>query len=140
MLLDTYRTFGCESGDPTFRYSLLNGVEDEFLINPYVVDARTEITTQLLSDEGYTVEATNEDGNEAKETFGGRDFEKKFFATATNEVFCRTFLLHGLRIHDLTGDLHGEIRLVATRPDLVCHFIEDLGQLRSMILAYREHQ
>lgn len=71
MLLDTYRTFGCESGEPTFRYSLLDGVKDGFLINPYVVDARTEITTQLLSDEGFTVDVTDEDGNEVKEAFGG---------------------------------------------------------------------
>ena len=34
LLLDTYRTFGCESGQPTFRYSLLDGVRDGFLINP----------------------------------------------------------------------------------------------------------
>lgn len=53
LLLDTYRTFGCESGEPTFRYSLLDGVREGFLINPLVVDARTEVTTQLLSDEGY---------------------------------------------------------------------------------------
>ena len=52
LLLDTYRTFGCESGEPTFRYSLLDGVRDNFLVNPTVIDARTEITTQLLSDEG----------------------------------------------------------------------------------------
>ena len=103
MLLDTYRTFGCESGDPTFRYSLLDGVKDGFLINPYVVDARTEITTQLLSDEGFTVEVTDEDGNEVKEAFGGRDFEKKFFAEATNEVFCGTFMQHGLR-DPVTGE------------------------------------
>ena len=55
LLLDTYRTFGCESGQPTFRYSLLDGVRDGHLINPVVVDARTDITTQLLSDKGYAV-------------------------------------------------------------------------------------
>jgi hypothetical protein len=27
LLLDTYRTFGCEDGQPTFRYSLLDGVK-----------------------------------------------------------------------------------------------------------------
>ena len=54
LLLDTYRTFGCESGQPTFRYSLLDGVKDGYLINPTVVDARTEITTQLLSENGFT--------------------------------------------------------------------------------------
>jgi len=103
MMLDTYRTFGCESGEPTFRYSLLDGVRDGFLINPYVVDARTEITTQLLADEGFTVEVTDENGNEVKEAFGGRDFEKKFFAESTNEVFCQTFLQHGLR-DPVTGE------------------------------------
>ena len=103
MMFDTFRTFGCESGEPTFRYSLLDGVRDGFLINPYVVDARTEITTQLLSDEGFVVEATDEEGNEVKEAFGGRDFEKKFFAAATNEVFCRTLLQYGLR-DPVTGE------------------------------------
>lgn len=97
MMLDTYRIFGCEGSEPTFRYSLLDGVREGFLINPYVVDARTEITTQLLSDEGFVVETTDENGNEAKEAFAGKDFEKKFFADATNETFCETFLKHGLR-------------------------------------------
>lgn len=69
MLQDTYRTFGCESGEPTFRYSLLDGVKDGFLINPVVVDARTDITTQLLSDEGYAVLASGEDGEGAEQTF-----------------------------------------------------------------------
>src|SRR6266508_29004 len=41
LLLDTYRTFGCEKSQPTFRYSLLDGVKEGYLINPTVVDART---------------------------------------------------------------------------------------------------
>ncbi len=36
ILLDTYRTFGCDDGQPTFRYSLTDGVSDGFLVNPYV--------------------------------------------------------------------------------------------------------
>src|SRR5690606_12186157 len=56
VLLDTYRTFGCDDGQPTFRYSLLDGVKDGFLVNPTVVDARSEITTELLSEEGFVVE------------------------------------------------------------------------------------
>jgi len=91
MLRDTYTTFGCESGDPTFRYSLLDGVKDGYLINPWVLDARTEITTQLLSDEGYAVSIATDEG-EATETFISRDFEKKFFSEKTNRVFCQTFL------------------------------------------------
>lgn len=96
-MLDTYRTFGCESGEPTFRYSLLDGVKDGFLINPYVVDARTGVTTQLLSDQGFVVTTTDDDGNELEEAFAGRDFEKKFFAEPTNRAFCKTLLEHGLR-------------------------------------------
>ena len=97
MMLDTYRTFGCETGEPTFRYSLLDGVRDGFLINPYVVDARTGVTTQLLSDEGFVLDTLDENGNEAQEAFAGRDFEKRFFAEATNQAFCQTLLKHGLR-------------------------------------------
>ncbi len=97
MMLDTYRTFGCESGDPTFRYSLIDGVNDGFLINPYVVDARTSVTTQLLSDEGFVVQTTDDEGNEVQEAFAGRDFEKRFFAEHTNQTFCKTLLQHGLR-------------------------------------------
>jgi type I restriction enzyme, R subunit len=48
-MLDTYRTFGCESGQPTYRYSLLDGVKDGYLISPTVVDARTR-SPPLLSE------------------------------------------------------------------------------------------
>ena len=97
VLLDTYRTFGCEDGQPTFRYSLLDGVRDGFLINPTVVDARSEVTTQLLSDNGFVVEFKDEDGEDQKETYKQREFEKRFFADATNQIFCKTFLENALR-------------------------------------------
>lgn len=97
MMLDTYRTFGCESGEPTFRYSLVDGVRDGYLINPYVVDARTGVTTQLLSEQGFIVDAVDENGAEIQEAFAGRDFEKRFFAEATNQAFCQALLKHGLR-------------------------------------------
>lgn len=97
ILLDTYRTFGCEDSQPTFRYSLLDGVRDGYLINPTVVDARTEITTELLSDEGYVVQFTDDTGEDQQETYKQREFEKRFFSDATNQLFCRTFLEHALR-------------------------------------------
>lgn len=96
-LLDTYATFGCEQGEPTFRYSLVDGVRDGYLVNPIVVDARTDITTQLLSDEGYAVLVPDEEGDETKETFFQRDFEKRFFSENTNLEFCKAFLDHALR-------------------------------------------
>ncbi len=94
---DTYRTFGCESGQPTFRYSLLDGVRDGFLINPTVVDARTDVTTQLLAEKGFIVSFTDEEGEEQDQSYKQKEFEKRFFSDATNEVFCQAFLKHALR-------------------------------------------
>ncbi len=96
-LLDTYKTFGCESGEPTFRYSLLDGVRDDYLVNPIVVDARTDITTELLSEKGYSIMIPGEDGEPTEETFFQKDFEKRFFSEKTNIVFCKTFLKNALK-------------------------------------------
>ena len=97
MLLDTYTIFGCADSKPTFQYSLLQGVKDGFLVNPIVADARTEITTQLLSDKGYIIPITEEESEKQNESFYQRDFEKKFFSENTNRIFCRTFLENALR-------------------------------------------
>jgi len=87
-LLDTYYTFGCPSGEPTFRYSLLDGVKDGYLVNPIVVDARTEVTTELLSEQGYSMVVINNEGDVGEQTFFQKDFEKKFFSEKTNLTFC----------------------------------------------------
>ncbi|ROL57711.1 DEAD/DEAH box helicase [Bacteroidetes/Chlorobi group bacterium Naka2016] len=96
-LLDTYKTFGCESGEPTFRYSLNDGARDGYLVQPIVVDARTEITTELLSEQGYSVLIQNEEGEDFEEVFYHKDFEKKFFSDDTNRVFCETFIENALK-------------------------------------------
>ena len=95
-LLDTYRTFGCASGEPTFRYSLLDGVKDRYLVNPVVVDARTEITSQLLSEEGYAAVSAEVAGDESGESYFGTDFERRLFNEDTNRAMCQAFLDHGL--------------------------------------------
>lgn len=104
LLLDTYRTFGCAESQPTFRYTLVDGVKDKYLIPPTVIDARTDITTQLLAEDGYVVNATDEDGTETQDTYKQRQFEKKFFSDATNALFCKTFLENALR-DPATGEL-----------------------------------
>lgn len=96
LLMDTYRTFGCDTGQPTYRYSLLDGVKEGYLINPVVVDARTDITTQLLSEQGYAVTLATDEG-EQEQSYAARDFEKKFYSDATNRVFCETFIKNGMR-------------------------------------------
>ncbi len=114
LLLDTYRTFGCESGEPTFRYSLLDGVRDGHLINPWVVDARTEVTTLLLADEGFVVSFTDDEGEQQEEAFKKRDFEREFFSEATNAVFCRTFLENALR-DPISGEIGKSIAFAVSQ-------------------------
>jgi type I restriction enzyme, R subunit len=92
---DTYKTFGCEGTDPTYKYDLKKGVTDKFLLNPFVIDARTEITTELLSKDGYNVIVEDEDGNSEDINFGSRNFERTFFNEDTNRVFCETILAQG---------------------------------------------
>jgi len=103
-LLDTYKTFGCETGEPTFRYSLLDGVKDGYLVNPVVSDARTEITTELLSEKGYALMVEDDDGKEEEQIFFQRDFERKFFSDKTNQIFCKTFLENSLK-DPITGEI-----------------------------------
>ena len=104
LMLDTYTTFGCDNGEPTFRYTLEDGVKDGYLINPKVIDARTEITTDLLSEQGYIFESIDEDGNDYEETFRRKDFEKNFFNENTNMIFCETFLKNAM-IDPYTGEI-----------------------------------
>jgi type I restriction enzyme R subunit len=127
LLLDTYRTFGCEDSQPTFRYSLLDGVKEGYLINPTVVDARTEITTELLSEEGFAVSFTDEAGEDREETFKQREFEKKFFAGATNELFCKTFLENSLR-DPVSGEI-GKSIIFAVSQNHAARLVQILNEM-----------
>jgi len=96
LLLDTYKTFGCDNGIPTFSYDLETGANNGYLIKPTTVDARTEITTQLLSEQGYVFGYINDDGDYEEEKFKRRDYEKKLFNEQTNITFCQTLIEKGL--------------------------------------------
>ena len=124
-LLDTYKTFGCETGTPTFRYSLVDGVKEGYLLNPVVVDARTEITTELLAEQGYSVMVENQEGELEEQTFFGKDFEKKFFSDETNRVFCETFLKNALRDR-LSGEI-GKSIVFCVRQDHATRLTQTLN-------------
>ncbi len=102
-LLDTYKTFGCESGDPTYEYDLAKGAKEGFLIQPYVIDARTKVTTELLSQDGLEVERTTEDGATEKQIYYSKHFERKFFNDETNFEFCKQIIENGL-VDPITGE------------------------------------
>ena len=96
LLVDTYKTFGCEPGHPTFSYDLESGANDGYLIKPTLVDARTNITTELLSDEGYAVRVSDESGTEIEERFNEKHYEKKIFNVETNIAMCQALVENGL--------------------------------------------
>lgn len=99
LLLDTYRTFGCEDGTPTFRFSLEQAVAHKppYLCMPHLLDVRTDITTELLSTQGWTVKLQSEDDDEEEDTYYKKDFMRKFFSYETNVSFARCFLQHAKR-------------------------------------------
>ncbi|MDZ4159216.1 MAG: DEAD/DEAH box helicase family protein, partial [Anaerolineaceae bacterium] len=135
LLLDTYRTFGCESGQPTFRYSLLDGVKDGYLITPTVVDARTEITTELLSEDGFIVTFTDDTGEDQQEAFKQREFERRFFAEATNLLFCKTFLEHALR-DPISGEI-GKSIIFAVSQNHAAKLTQILNQMADRMFPDR---
>ena len=130
-LLDTYTTFGCPSGEPTFRYSLLDGVKDGFLVNPIVADARTEITTELLSEKGYSLMVENEEGIEEEQTFFQKDFERKFFSDKTNQIFCKTFLENAIK--DLISGEIGKSIIFCVSQNHASKITQTLNQFASQL-------
>ncbi|MBI5619098.1 MAG: DEAD/DEAH box helicase family protein [Gammaproteobacteria bacterium] len=137
LLLDTYRTFGCENSQPTFRYSLLDGVKEGFLINPTVVDARTEVTTTLLSEEGFVVSFTDDTGEDQQQAFKQREFEKRFFADATNQLLCKTFLENALR-DPVSGEI-GKSIVFAVSQNHAAKLAHILNEMADRMFPARYH-
>lgn len=89
---DTYHFFGCEPGFPTYRYSLVEAVQDPegpFLCLPKIFDIKSDITTQALEEKGWAVLI-----DEREESFKIKDLEKKIFTPWRNRVMCESFLKH----------------------------------------------
>lgn len=94
---DTYKTFGCEEGKPTFTFDLLAGVKAGVLCNPFVIDARTDITTSMLSDEGLTLVYDDENGEEQADIYHKKDYGRKFTSDETDKTFVKIFLENAKR-------------------------------------------
>ncbi len=100
-LRDTYHYFGCEPGGPTFRYDIVDAVQDPegpFLCLPKIFDCRSDITTQALQEAGWAVVI-----NEQEENFKIQDLERKIFTPHRNRVMCDAFLREAQR--DPTGEI-----------------------------------
>ena len=89
-LRDTYHYFGCNPGDPTYRYDIIDAVQDPegpFLCMPKIIDVRTDITTKALEEVGWTVTI-----NEQDENYKIQDLERKIFTPHRNRVMCEVFI------------------------------------------------
>ncbi|MGB8648050.1 MAG: DEAD/DEAH box helicase family protein [Anaerolineae bacterium] len=94
-LRDTYFYFGCEPGVPTFRFDILDAVQDPegpYLCLPIIYDIRSDITTKTLADKGWAVVI-----NEQTENIKVQDLERKIFTPERNRAMCEAFLKHAQR-------------------------------------------
>ena len=99
---DTYRAFGLNPGQPTYSYTIEQGVADGYLVRPTAVDVRTEVTRQLMSEEGYEVTVADYDSADAdlELTYRIGDFARTFLSQGTNEEFARVYIEEALRETD----------------------------------------
>ena len=95
---DTYSYFGCEQGVATYRYTIQDGVAQEFLVPPKYHKMKTSITQQALSDEGIT--ALSDVDLEEGESIKIRDLEKKVHFPVRNQRMMEEFLEHAVRTPD----------------------------------------
>ena len=125
LLLSTYETFGCKDGIPTYRFSLEDAVKHKppYLCMPKLLDIRTDITTDLLSKQGWTYKFISDDGDEEEDTFFKRDFMRKFVSHETNKKFVEIFFRHAKR-DPISGEIGKTIFFCVSR--LHCRLITKL--------------
>ena len=97
-LRDTYYAFGLTPGEPTFEYTIQQGVDDEYLVMPRARDVRTDVTTQLMSDQGFQMTVEDyENGDDVVVEFHARDYGRRFLSPDTNREFAEQYIEHALR-------------------------------------------
>jgi type I restriction enzyme R subunit len=127
-LRDTYHYFGCEPGQPTFRYDIIDAVQDPegpFLCLPKIIDCRSDITTQALHEAGWTVVI-----NEQEENYKIYDLERKIFTPHRNRVMCEAFLREAQR--DPTGEI-GKSIIFAVKQTHATALTKILNEIKSGI-------
>ncbi len=96
IMRDTYRHFGCDPGEPTYRYSLQDAVNapapGPYLVPPKIYKLYSLITDESASDEGWSVEIDGEDY-----TFTISQLERKVNVPARNKLICNEFLKYALK-------------------------------------------
>jgi len=99
MMRDTYKHFGCEPGEPTYRYSIQDAVNSSspgpYLVPPKIYKLYSLITKEAASEEGWDVDIDGEDY-----TFAISQLEKKVNVPSRNRLICEEFLKYALKTPD----------------------------------------
>ena len=97
-LRDTYYAFGLTPGEPTFEYTMDQAVADGYLVMPHALDVRTDVTRQLMSDEGFQVTVQDyESGEDVSFEFHEKDYGRSFLSPGTNREFAERYIDLALR-------------------------------------------
>ncbi|MGD0884905.1 MAG: DEAD/DEAH box helicase family protein [Thermodesulfovibrionales bacterium] len=99
IMRDTYKHFGCEPGEPTYRYSIQDAVNapspGPYLVAPKIYKLYSLITREAVSENGWSVDIDGEDY-----TFAISQIEKKVNVPARNQLICQEFLKYALKAPD----------------------------------------
>lgn len=98
LMRDTYKHFGCEPGEPTFRYTIQDAVNAKpkpFLVPPKIYKLYSLITLEAASTDGWDVEIDGEDY-----TFKISQLEKKVNVPERNRLICSEFLKYAMKAPD----------------------------------------
>lgn len=107
ILLDTYETFGCKSGVPTFRFDLHDAVNHAppYLVNPVVFDKRSDKTNQMLSSAGWRdAFVDDQTGETVEKTVKLKQFERTVFSESLNRLMVRE-LIKSAKRDPITGEI-----------------------------------
>ena len=126
MLRDTYEIFGCFEREPTYKYTLEDGVKDGYLIQPKVIKANTDITTKLLTKSGLRIEEYDDNGNMRVKNAKRKDFERTVFNEETNVEFCKIFLDNAKR-DPITNEI-GKTIIFCVSQNHAAHITQILNQ------------
>ena len=97
-LRDTYYAFGLTPGEPTFEYTMEQADADGYLVMPHALDVRTDVTTQLMSEEGFQLTLEDyESGEDISLAFHEKDYGRTFLSPDTNREFAERYIEHALR-------------------------------------------
>ena len=97
-LRDTYYAFGLTPGEPTFEYTMEQADADGYLVLPHALDVRTDVTTQLMSEEGFQLTLEDyESGEDISLAFHEKDYGHTFLSPDTNREFAERYIDLALR-------------------------------------------